>query len=693
VLVKEIMLENPKTLLCGNTIADACELYNQQGVNCAPVINEEGKVVGILTVFRLLQALKEGASFFSSIEQIMDPNISTFPEDTDFNEVCALPVDRLIILNKHGFLAGVLTRMELINKVHHALEKTESDLSVMLRSIYNGIIGVDHTGEVCYFNAAAEKLTGLVSKDILGQSAEVLLKHLDLDLKHFETSSDPLVERFRIGNKTILIQHSPIEREDHNGGYVLVLQDISALEELSGELQSAWLLNKELEGVIQSCYDGIVVIDCGGTIVRVNDSYLRIIGDGTQEDLIGKNVATLIDKHCQLDSIYKNITASLQSFNLAIKTTDGKDIVFSGSIVTNDIGHIAQIVITLRDFTELNLFKMEAARAALELGELRSRQFEDDDLIFKSLAMQRVVQQALRVAPTDSTVMLNGPSGVGKEKLAKYIHKHSLRAEKPMICINCGAIPEPLIESEFFGYEKGAFTGAHRDGKPGLLELADGGTVFLDEIGDMPLHMQVKLLRALQEQVIYRIGGSKPVKLNIRILAATNKDLKQLVVNKSFREDLYYRLNVIPLHILSLQDRKQDILILAISFLNHFNKKNNMDKKLSLETCQLIENYSWPGNVRELKNLIERVVIMSDEEVITPRHLPIEFREVMQIEEWTPKLMDIIPLQQAKETTERELIRMALETKNSLRKTAQMLGISHSTLLRKAQQYGIMVQS
>jgi len=203
----------------------------------------------------------------------------------------------------------------------------------------------------------------------------------------------------------------------------------------------------------------------------------------------------------------------------------------------------------------------------------------------------------------------------------------------------------------------------------------------------------VKLLRAVQEQVIYRIGGSKPVKLNIRILAATNKDLKQLVVNKSFREDLYYRLNVIPLHILPLQERKQDILILAISFLNHFNKKNNMDKKLDLETCQLIENYSWPGNVRELKNLIERVVIMSDEEVITPRHLPLDFREVMQVEEWTPKLIGVIPLQQAKETTERELIRMALEKKNSLRKTAQMLGISHSTLLRKAQQYGIMVQT
>jgi len=303
--------------------------------------------------------------------------------------------------------------------------------------------------------------------------------------------------------------------------------------------------------------------------------------------------------------------------------------------------------------------------------------------------MEQVVNKALRVSGVDSTVLITGESGVGKEVIARTIHTNSSRAEGPFIQINTGAIPENLQESELFGYERGSFTGANKEGKPGLMELANGGTLLLDEVGDMPMNLQVKLLRAIQEQEIYRIGGRVAIKLNIRIISATNKNLKKLIEENKFREDLFYRLNVVPLEIPPLRERKSDILPLAKHFLDKVNARYSVQKYLSSEVCKLLEEYDWPGNIRELANLVERLAIMSEQDAILPDQLPSSLFVRLAPSSIRVSIDKIVTLKQAREIVETELIIKALKEYHTLRRTGEILGIAHSTLLRKARALGI----
>lgn len=273
------------------------------------------------------------------------------------------------------------------------------------------------------------------------------------------------------------------------------------------------------------------------------------------------------------------------------------------------------IVTNVRDLTEIYKLKnvvQEKTRALerlrLELAHVKNAE-ESQDLIMKDDTALVALLLANRVAPLDTPVLLLGETGVGKEVLAHYIYQHSLRTKQSFIKVNCGAIPENLIESELFGYEGGAFTGANRNGKIGLFELASKGTLFLDEVGELPKDMQVKLLRALQEQEIMHIGGTKPIHIDTRIIAATNLNLKEMVQKEEFREDLYYRLAIFPISIPPLRSRPKDIEPLAISFLEKLNKKYTFQKTLSDASLQLLHEYTWPGNIRELKNIIERAVI------------------------------------------------------------------------------------
>lgn len=291
-----------------------------------------------------------------------------------------------------------------------------------------------------------------------------------------------------------------------------------------------------------------------------------------------------------------------------------------------------------------------------------------------------------RVAPLDTTVILFGETGVGKEVFAKYIYQHSARKNKPFIKVNCGAIPANLVESELFGYEKGAFTGADKNGKMGLFELANTGTIFLDEVGELPLDMQVKLLRVLQEQEFERIGGRKPVKVDVRVLAATNRDLEEMVKQKTFRQDLYYRLMIFPVHIPPLRERPDDILPLAQLFLQTLNRKYDFKKYLSPLSAKMMQDYSWPGNIRELRNIIERAVIISNEDEIGPDAL--HLFTVEDRPETKSRVLDPVKdLKTAMEELELEYINHAYEKYGNVREAAESLGMTPSTFVRKRQKY------
>jgi len=330
------------------------------------------------------------------------------------------------------------------------------------------------------------------------------------------------------------------------------------------------------------------------------------------------------------------------------------------------------------------ILEMQTIKARCSSLEESCRELHTD-LIGDSKAMEHIHNLIKQAAPSDSTVLILGESGTGKELVASSIHLHSKRANKPFVRINCAAIPEGLMESELFGHEKGSFTGAHAK-KIGKFEMADGGTMLLDEIGELPLPLQAKLLRVLQENMYERVGGTGTINIDVRILCATSKDLEKAVENGSFRQDLFYRLNVIPIQMPPLRERKEDIPALTNFFLHEFSIKRGVAMEISREAMQRLIDYSYPGNVRELKNIIERASVLAPEPVITPEDLPADLQAANGIAETG----DSLSLSNAVARTEKQLLVKALARTNGKRaEAAELLGISRKNLWEKMKQYEI----
>lgn len=318
------------------------------------------------------------------------------------------------------------------------------------------------------------------------------------------------------------------------------------------------------------------------------------------------------------------------------------------------------------------------------LKEELNRNFSFENIIGSSEAMRRVIDLSQRVSQSDSTILIRGESGVGKDLIARAIHNASPRARGPFVTINCAALPEALLESELFGHKKGSFTGAIKD-KDGLFQVASGGTFFLDEIGNVSTGIQVKLLRAIEDQMITPVGETKPVKVDVRLVAATNADLEADVKSGKFRHDLYYRLNVIPIEIPSLRDRREDILALANHFLNMYSERLNVPhKRLSPEALEALTRFDWPGNVRELQNSIERALLLSKHDVIGPE----EFTDIQKSEVHTGVVSAATPADPTLDSIEKAYIYFVLnQTEGNKSKAAKILGIDTSTLYRKMERY------
>ncbi len=380
-------------------------------------------------------------------------------------------------------------------------------------------------------------------------------------------------------------------------------------------------LVEEFNAILDSSDDGIHITDGQGITLRFNKSCERI--DGVRADyVIGKNMEELVREGIYSESVALAVIRDKKQISM-LQKVNGKEVVGTGTPVFKN-GELYRIVINSRDITELNTLKRKLKESKLinkeyqnELQLLSSKEKAAScNIIYNSDKMERIIDLTLRVAKVDSTVLIEGESGVGKGILSYFLHRNSLRCNKPFIKINCGAIPENLLESELFGYEKGSFTGANKEGKIGLVQLADEGTLFLDEIGELPLNLQVKLLNVIQNKEISRVGGNSVIPVDIRIIAATNRDLLDMVKKYKFREDLYYRLNVIPITLPSLRERKEDLPPLINHFLNTFNEKYNYNKTISPDAMKLLLSYNWPGNIREVENLIERLLVTSNNDMI-----------------------------------------------------------------------------
>lgn len=444
--------------------------------------------------------------------------------------------------------------------------------------------------------------------------------------------------------------------------------------------------------VIQESYDGILVTDCNGNVIMVNDSYLRII----EHNVAGINFPEYLQtityrKAACLEVLKKKKRVNYIHFDLA----PGKTISVTSTPIFDENGEIRLVVTNVRDMSEMMQLKEQLEQAQeiekLFYEHLKGLNQSNGGPIAVDPRMKELIATALKVSSVDVTVLITGESGVGKEVLARYIHANSNRKEAPFIAVNCGAIPEQLLESEFFGYVGGAFTGAAKNGKKGLFEAADGGTLFLDEIGDLPFNLQVKLLRALDSGEITKVGANQPIPVNIRVLAATNQNLEAMVQAHKFREDLYYRLNVINLHIPALRDRPKDIRPLSMFFLNNCNRQYGQDKRINKEVIRELEKYDWPGNVRQLKNVIEHMAVLSNGDYLELSALPDPCRCKAASENNSDAIIvnRFIPLHQAVEEVEKQIICHAMKTTPGSRQVAKAIGVDQTTVLRKIKKYGL----
>ena len=450
--------------------------------------------------------------------------------------------------------------------------------------------------------------------------------------------------------------------------------------------------NDKLDAIIENSFDGIYITDGDANTIKVNKAYEMITGLKRAE-VMGCNMRDLMKRNVisvsgSLLAIQKGHPVTLHQ---EFKT--GKKALITSSPVFDKDNNITMVVTNVRDLTEIYNLKEEVARSKMQepksqeqLNSIREKLSLTEDIVCVDENSLAVLHMANKVASLDTTVILFGETGVGKEMFAKYIYQNSPRKNKPFIKVNCGAISPNLVESELFGYEKGAFTGANRNGKIGLFEIADKGTIFLDEIGELPLDMQVKLLRVLQEQEIERVGGTAPIKVDVRVIAATNRNLETMVDDKTFREDLYYRLMVFPITIPPLRERPDDIQPLLELFVGNFNKKYGFNKVFTPLALQFIQNYHWPGNIRELKNIVERAMIISNDDHITSEDLPFIQSEKKPVVH-TKLPTETTNLKKMIEQIELEYISLAYEKYGNVRDAAQSLGMDPSTFVRKRKKY------
>lgn len=479
------------------------------------------------------------------------------------------------------------------------------------------------------------------------------------------------------------------------GDEIMGWQDAASVENRmlkQGLSQDVWKLQTDLEAIVDSIYDEILVVDANGTILRVSNRSANNLWGVHLATVVGKNILDLEEKGWFKPSVTRKVIQDQRKISIVQQNRFGRKILAVGNPIFNETGQLERIVIASRDITEMTELKDELIHAKRltekykkELDVLKNQRHADKTVIYKSWRMEEIMTQVERVALVESTVMIYGESGVGKELIAQAIHSGSPRNGKPFIKINCGAIPDHLLESELFGYEKGAFSGASSQGKQGLLELAHEGTLFLDEIGELPLNLQVKLLRAIQEKEIMKVGGTHPVAIDVRIIAATNKNLEEMVRTHQFREDLFYRLHVIPLHIPALRERIEDVEPLVHTFLERFNQKFGTTKYFSEDAMEMFQAYDWPGNVRQLQNVIERAMVVTAGNLITANDLSKIINNRSTRGQLPIQVNEIIPLKQAVEMTEAQLIQLAINQYKTITKVAQVLEVSQPTLSRRFQ--------
>ncbi|MDE5416288.1 sigma 54-interacting transcriptional regulator [Alkalihalobacterium chitinilyticum] len=679
----------------------AAFLHHRVDIGC---ITRESKLVGIVHKHSIHRALLQDFSMDDSIQPFINESVVTINKDQHLTEareiMIAGNVSQAVVLDETGKIYGIMSKSDLVTSHMTALENTLNRLTSLIENLQDAVILVDPSLKITMFNKTSLSLLGLNKNTLNGTSIDRVLPPFKKWLiETLKTGEIQEAKRIRYRELTVIASFIPIREFNQISGAMVVLRDVTSYESIANELETTIKLKKILDSALELAYDGVVVTDNNGVITLSNQGFLDLLHFEKQNEIIGFPITEIAQ---QIPS-HQSLTLNKKNEGELININHKNCIVAQMPIYQNGqkLGAIFKIIFRQLDAWKDMLLHMEHLEHEISFyrGELIRISKENDPfahVITNNDAMQKFKKEATIAAKSFSTILITGESGTGKELIAEGIHTASGR-EGAFIKVNCAAIPEELLESEFFGYVEGAFTGAKKGGKPGKFELAHNGTLFLDEIGDMPLALQVKLLRVLQEQEFERIGATKTTKVAVRIISATNKDLVTLVKEGKFREDLYYRIHVIHLNIPSLRDRIDDIPILC----NHFVKKINLktNKKIfgvTPKVIQVFQNYHWPGNIRQLENVLERAYHYCQKTKIEVHHLPKEILDSCDVlaepVASLPKNEADLPInrQRSMDQTEKQVIIQALlQCEGNRTKAARLLGVSRTTLYQKIKKYNI----
>lgn len=561
-----------------------------------------------------------------------------------------------------------------------------------------GVIAVDKNGSVQYSNPGVQQL--LHSDITVGTPLESIDSHLSEKVLSCIREGNNK-QNFHIERKDgrVEVQVSLIKSEKGVEGANCMIQSLDMVEASALKLPKIKEMNLQFQALMDHSYYGIYILDGQGIVIRVNDVAADLIGF-KREDVIGINIRDLEKKGIIEKSLTPSILKTKKPLTRPIYVRkSNKNIMASGLPILDEQGNILFVVVIEHDMTivkelrkQLEQAKQVAETIKSELSDRNLLELKNSDIIADAPVMKQVLTVLLKLAKMDaSNILIMGESGTGKGFLSKFIHSNGKRKDKPFISINCAALPEMLLEAELFGYEKGAFTGASDSGKAGLFELANQGTIFLDEIGDLPFSVQAKLLKCLDDGEIRRLGGTEVIKVNCIVIAATNHNLEELVQKKKFRQDLYFRLNIFPIQIPPLRERREDILNISMFYLNKYNKLYNQKKQFSEKCIEELQLYDFPGNVRELKNIIKNAIVIKEDDVLH-KIIPAGRSKLKSIGNSVSKT------QKSKNTRgfteevlefERKKLAQALSKFDTTRDLAEHLGISQSTVVRKLKKHGL----
>ena len=556
--------------------------------------------------------------------------------------------------------------------------ETLDSITKFLYDFEDGLILYDtNENRIKYVNRTADRIAGVKSGDKLQE----IFSHEDIE----KFRANKSITKY-INNRTVRFT---IENKDEKSVWVR-LSGEEGLNRYEEGISKALELNRSMRKTLME-YDqsSLMISDGNGIVVFAGQETVDNCGHD-KSWYIGRSIYDLEKQGVFYPSVTRMVLETGKEQVVIQKTAlADKHLVAIGVPVFDENGQIEQVLSITKDYTaQVNLSSI-IAKMEFGMNITESKGDALDEIITCNEKMIDIKNLIRLVAPTNSTVLILGETGTGKEVLAKAIHKMSKRSEKPFVVVSCGSLSPNIVESELFGYEAGSFTGANREGKKGLLESASGGTVFLDEIGELPLDQQVKLLHVLQEKSIVRVGGTEQIPLDIRVIAATNRDLREQIEKGNFREDLFYRLNVVSINIPSLSRRREDIPLFIKHFTKKFNEYHSTNKVISKKVMNLLSRHEWPGNVRELENLVERLIVTSPSNYIDAEDLPWEIPGITADELNTVTVKEIAPLAEVIESAERQLLEMARYEYGTTSAMAEILEVNQSTVSRKMKTYGI----